>query len=276
MITQSIYGDNESPRKSRNKSSGFRAGILALSALLLTLAGSIAGAQQTVSVNFVGGHTGAFPANMDPTETAGVLPVANWNQAAGNNGTASALVDSTGAATPFAVTWKSPNTWSNGIADAPGNVRLLKGYLDTGGNGSNPANTSFTVSGLSAANTYSIYVYATGANTGRSGTYSIGTQTFYLQDNGVADGSSFTAGDLHYRHCAHSGELRHLHRLRTNDVHGDRHARRCRRRRFPLAHERLPDHSSSAAACRSHRACGDQRGQHRVPDMERGIGSREL
>ena len=193
MSKQYIFRESQHSRRNGARASGLAAGFAAVFGLVFLLVGSMAHAQQpVVSVNFVGGYGGNTPANMDATETAGVLPVANWNQAVGNTGSQSTLADSAGAPTAFSVAWTSPNTWANGATDTPGNIRMFKGYLDTGGNGSAPAATSFTVSGLDAASTYSVYVYASGGNTGRSGIYSIGSQTFYLADNGVADGSSFT------------------------------------------------------------------------------------
>ena len=191
MARQYIHRGYDNPAKSGARASLSRFGLLPVIGLLLLLAGSLA-KSQTVSVNFVGGYSGNQPANMDPTEVAGVVPVANWNQAVGQSGSLTGLVDSTNAATPFSVTWTSPNTWATGVADAPGNARMLKGYLDSGGVGSAPANTSFTVAGLDANATYSVYVYSVGAETGDSGIYTIGSQTFYLLNNGISDGSNFT------------------------------------------------------------------------------------
>ena len=189
MITQFIRGKNESPRKSRPKMSGFRAGVLSASALLLTLGASFAGAQQIISVDFQGGANSVVTP-MAPTEVAGFVPVANWNNAPTKTGTLATVTDSTGAtATGVSVTWNAPaGTWGNGLPDVAGDSRLLKGYLDTGANGSAP--TTVTVSGLTAANTYSIYVYSTGDSGGRSGKYSVGGQTFYLAE---------LAGDLTYQ-----------------------------------------------------------------------------
>jgi hypothetical protein len=70
------------------------------------------------------------------------------------------LVDDTGTATVAGVTWKADNVWEESITDAPGNVRMMKGYLDNG----NQDTTTVTVSGLpSDPNGYTVYVYADGA-----------------------------------------------------------------------------------------------------------------
>ncbi|GEM_PF-612178 len=121
-----------------------------------------------ISINFVGRGTA-----MSASESAGVVPATNWNQATGaTNTTGLHLVDSTGASTGATVTWKSNNVWSLPITDAPGNVRMMEGYLDT----SASSVTTVTVASLpAAANGYTLYVYADGDNGGanRSATYQI-------------------------------------------------------------------------------------------------------
>ena len=165
-----------------------RFALSALTLLSLLWLGVTAQAQpQTVSVDFVGGYGGNQPANMAPTDVAGVLPVANWNNAEGAAGTLATLVDSAGAATPLSATWNSPNTWANGVADGPGDNTMMHGYLDTGGNGSAP--TTVVVSGLVASATYSVYVYVAPDSGGKSGQYSIGGQTFYLAEIGGFNGT---------------------------------------------------------------------------------------
>jgi hypothetical protein len=109
---------------------------------------------------------------MASTETAGVVAKSNWNQASGaNNSSPLALVDETGAATTATITWTADNVWQQSITDSPGNVRMMKGYLDNG----NQDTTTVTVTGLSPdPNGYAIYVYADGSTSGtNTGTYRI-------------------------------------------------------------------------------------------------------
>ena len=69
----------------------------------------------------------------------------HWNNASGASSTTGlALVDSTGAATSATVTWTANNTWQLPITDQPGNVRMMKGYLDDG----NGSTTTVSVTGL--------------------------------------------------------------------------------------------------------------------------------
>jgi Bacterial Ig domain len=81
-----------------------------------------------IAVNFVSYAVTA----MAPSEVAGLVPQANWNQALGttNSGTLTNLLDQSGTATTAGVEWTSPNTYSNSIPDEPGDNRMMKGYLD--------------------------------------------------------------------------------------------------------------------------------------------------
>lgn len=69
--------------------------------------------------------------------SAGAIPVpaAGWNNANGNTGNLSALIDNTGAPTAAAVSWTSANTWSSGATLTTGNGQLTRAYLDDGAGG---------------------------------------------------------------------------------------------------------------------------------------------
>jgi hypothetical protein len=121
-----------------------------------------------ISIDFVGG---GIP--MESAEIAGVFPAAHWNSCADASGTLSALVDSEGTAWPAAVTWNGGGVWQLPIADAPGDTRMMIGYLD-------PRTTSIVaVTGLPGrliASGYDVYVYTNGdvpIDTTRAASYSI-------------------------------------------------------------------------------------------------------
>jgi hypothetical protein len=131
---------------------------------------------------------------MTATEMAGFKPATHWNSASGLNGTVPALVLSGGTATTAAVAWSSPfvsgttGVWHIGFPDAPGDVRMMNGYLDP----SNPAMPgTVTVSGLPAsvaAAGYDVYVYALGDIsyvTTRTYKYTIGATSFTVSQTGV-------------------------------------------------------------------------------------------
>ncbi|MFZ3215816.1 MAG: hypothetical protein WA192_07135 [Candidatus Acidiferrales bacterium] len=110
-----------------------------------------------ISIDFVGSDV-----VMGTTEVAGVVAEPNWNNASGaSSATALPLVNSTGSATTAAATWSAGNVWELPITDQPGNVRMMKGYLDD----ATGATTTVSVTGLpTSATGYQVYVYADGDN----------------------------------------------------------------------------------------------------------------
>jgi hypothetical protein len=129
---------------------------------------------------------------MAAAESAGVKPSTHWNSAAGTSGTLSSLAAGDGATTTAAATWNVPvvsgqaGSWSVFIPDAPGDVRMMNGYLDPWANAS-PA--TVTVSGLPAAMSggYDVYVYCYGqvdSGVTLSYQYKIGSTTHSVQQTG--------------------------------------------------------------------------------------------
>ncbi len=148
------------------------------------------------SINFSSNNGGPNTTPMDPTEVAGVDMVANWNNSAllspGNgghsntNGAPAPLVDSAGNAISATVDWQgSGNGWASGIADTPGDFRMMKGYLDTG----DTSTHTITVAGLSPTKSYLVYVYDAPAEAGRIGSYTIGGTTYYIATAGNFNGT---------------------------------------------------------------------------------------
>ena len=167
---------------------------------------------RTISIDFVGGTPMAVPASggaggkggnggrggsaattvliaapaMAPTEVAGVKPVARWNSAPGSIGTLDNLVQSDGGQSSASATWNSPSgtnatgVWKNRFPDAPGNVRMMNGYLDPT---SSEAPATVLIRDLPADMAtagYDVYVYASGdfsTSTTRNYTYAIGASS---------------------------------------------------------------------------------------------------
>ena len=132
-----------------------------------TLSVTSSSSTNVISIDFVG-----LGVPMGSAEVVGVVPKSNWNNASGaNNSTPLALADETGLPTAAAVTWSSDDVWSEPITDAPGNIRMMKGYLDNGNQNAAVVN----VTGLPPdPNGYSVYVYADGAAGGsNTGIYQI-------------------------------------------------------------------------------------------------------
>jgi hypothetical protein len=135
-----------------------------------------------ISIDFVGSGTA-----MASTELAGVVAKSHWNNAnAASSSSPLALVDETGSATSATVSWNSDNVWSTPITDQPGNVRMMKGYLDTGSGHT----STVTVSGLASSSSgYNVYVYADGDNAvaTRSATYQISGTAIATTSIGLTD-----------------------------------------------------------------------------------------
>jgi hypothetical protein len=134
----------------------------------------------------------AAPA-MLAAEVAGFRPASNWNSAPMNAGLLANLVFADGTATAATLTWASaamgtnPGVWKNAFPDAPGDARMMNGYLDP----TTPATpASIVVSGLPATITtggYDVYVYTFGnipSATTRTYGYAIGTTMFTVSQTG--------------------------------------------------------------------------------------------
>ncbi len=165
-------------------------------------AGGMGGAHQVIiSIDFIGGSVPAggtsggtlvaAPA-MGATETAGVKAAVNWNGAANIMGTLANLREADGTATAATVTWNSPvsagnpGEWINGYADAPGNTRMMNGYLDPT---SSTAPATVKIAGLPAPVTggYDVYVYTLGdlpSTSTRTYQYAIGATTTTVSQTG--------------------------------------------------------------------------------------------
>jgi hypothetical protein len=143
---------------------------------------------QVISINFDGSGPGSpgtqpGPYDLAPTEVAGALPRANWNNVLSQNGTTSNLILATGAATTASVQVSgSTNAWS--LPDPvpfTTDGTLMRGYLDSG----NTTTTTVTVSGLDASfSRYNVWVYFDGDNTtnNRVSSFTLGGLTVFGQD----------------------------------------------------------------------------------------------
>lgn len=143
----------------------------------------------TISIDFVGSSA----ASMAAAEAAGARPASHWNAAFGaTRSTPQALVDATGAGTSATVTWSAAGgTWQLPTTDQPGNVRMMKGYLDTTSTNA----STVSVTGLPGAS-YDVYVYADGDNKiyERSARYTISGPGITTTTIGLTDGASVNFG----------------------------------------------------------------------------------
>src|SRR5262245_7110140 len=131
-------------------------GRVGLAVALSLAVGSVArGQTAAVSINFTATGGPNPGANLQPSEVAGFVPLANWNNVDASNATTSNLINHTGASTGVSVTIAgSTNSWSIPAANLPssGGVttpdgKMMQGYVDT----SATSTTTITLTGLNAA-----------------------------------------------------------------------------------------------------------------------------
>ena len=184
----------------------FPSAIIAVFVIWLTSSACLLTTSQAgvISLSFVRNSNGV--GEMAPTDVAGVIPVANWNTATQANSNAEidgiTLVNDAGGLTPATATWQTgANAWSVATAGAgsPGDMIMMTGYLDQGGNGENQFNT-VTVTDIPYS-IYDVYLYHSssgGAN--RSARYNangIDLFTRNLDPANTFDGFVFDQHDYH-------------------------------------------------------------------------------
>ncbi|MET0225171.1 MAG: PQQ-binding-like beta-propeller repeat protein [Dokdonella sp.] len=138
-----------------------------------------------IGIDFVGNGT-----PMGALESAGVVAIPNWNEAAAASGSNLALADETGTLTGATASWSADAVWALGIADTPGDFRMMNGYLDATDNAS-----TLTVADLPDDPAgYYVYVYADGDNAGdtRAGEYAISGPGTTAQSIEITDAANAT------------------------------------------------------------------------------------
>jgi hypothetical protein len=154
-------------------------------------------------------------ASSSVTEAAGLLGTANWNNLAGGTGSATDLINDSGAATAAAVDWSSNNTWRSGIGNrnnaTGGDSQLMNGYLDylDGAEPTDHVVPTITVNGLDAAlgsDLYDVYVYIQGDSSQvRGGEWTVNGVTKSLVDDAPFDGT-YVAGENYLKFSGISGD----------------------------------------------------------------------
>ena len=149
--------------------------------------------QKTIGIHFsgrqwsVGGDT---PEALAYTDTAGVVPQQNWNNAnpSGYNSGGTAQItgpnpgvisDSSGAPTEVTFSYAAQGMWSVDQSTWTGNQQLMNGYSDVEGSG----NGQYTLGNLPYS-PYNVYVYISSDTDGRTAGVNIngGSNTYLLTD----------------------------------------------------------------------------------------------
>ena len=178
-------------------------------------------APMIISIDFVGGQPNGASAPsgtvvMDPSESAGARPATHWNSATSSAGTLSSLISAIGSTTSASASWNvsaldGVDTWSVSFTDAPGDTRMMNGYLDP-----RAINLHATVSvtGLPdlMSSGYDVYVYCYSYMSlpdTLSYQYNIGSTTYSVTQKGpsaktfpgyvlASGGDAGTAGEGNY------------------------------------------------------------------------------
>jgi autotransporter-associated beta strand protein len=143
---------------------------------------------RSIGINFEGGANGGAPTSLLPTDTAGVVAQANWNNANGNTGTttnvdspiAATVVDSSGASTAVTLAFTSNNVYGVGQTITNGDSKLMNGYLDL--SNANATTTSVALTNLPYA-TYNIYAYVGSDANGRVGHGTVNGSSIFFTTN---------------------------------------------------------------------------------------------
>ncbi len=167
--------------------------------------------QGVISIDFVGQET-----PMQAAEVAGVVARPNWAPAMGNEGVMMGLLDETGTSTSVGLDWSSNGTWQlQDVVDAPGSVRMMKGYLDAQGSGE----TTIAIRDLPAnADGYDVIIYADGDNTTntRSGLYKIIDDVDAMQNAVIEDLPNTDFGGTFFRSFNGPGNYTVMHVTATS------------------------------------------------------------
>ncbi len=144
--------------------------------------------QMVIGLDFVGGQSGASTTSMSRYESAGVVSQSRWNNLTGSSGSGTTITNSSGATVSgVTVTYSSTNTWADpAVSDTAGNNRMMRGYLDINTNG---ASTTVTVNGLGNLGYYDLYVYTAGDGNNRVGKFTVGSQSYWMNDNATFSGT---------------------------------------------------------------------------------------
>lgn len=166
--------------------------------------GSTPASAQSLGLKFAADDPADGTSMMNPTDVAGVVPRANWNNLFTNVGTdvGGLLYDNngTGVSSGVTVTYSGPNTWRSGgnnmFPEGP-NRKLLNGYLDSN-NATGEGNiSSVTVNNIDAAfrsPAYDVYVYFVSDSTAdRGGGYTLndGNNTILKYGSTMAGPTAF-------------------------------------------------------------------------------------
>lgn len=172
--------------------------VLALTSALALLAGIASNSWAATSVggSFIG--RGADPGDiLAPSEVAGVVPQANWNNIDSGTtfkGTTAPMLDSAGNFTAVRIIYDCSDSWNSDGGSTTPDEKLMKGIIKANPEPDlAPANNSdrvqFTITNLSPSTAYNVIVYTVENGTQAKMALTVGATTYYIGEEAVFSGT---------------------------------------------------------------------------------------
>jgi hypothetical protein len=184
-----------------------RTALVVIGTSLLIGAASSSSAATSIGASFVGRN--ATPADvLAPTDSAGVVAQSNWynvfDDGSTFDGTTAGLMDSAGAFTSVKIIYDASDSWSSDGPTVTPDDKLMKGIIKANPDPdtvpiNNTDTMKFVITNLPPSGTFNVIVYAMENEAGAEADISIGSTTYYLEQQNNFDGNftqatSTTAG----------------------------------------------------------------------------------
>ncbi len=151
------------------------------------------GHAESYGINFLGNTSGKV------TGSAGVIPIANWNNITNSTFTSGIIQSSDGlSSATLTLSGAASRTWNSGTVNDGGNGSLFNGYMDLGANNNvGSVVTATTVIGGLSGSQYDVFIYVQadaarpGSNTDYLPNYTINGTRYYTATLGGGGFSGF-------------------------------------------------------------------------------------
>jgi len=164
----------------------FKLTLAILTAGLLIGANSSSWAATSIGAQFIGRNTTALADILAPSETAGVVPQANWNPIDSGGtfkGTSISLLDSAANFTSVKIKYDADDSWNSDGGTATPDQKLMKGEIKA--NNPNAFDRVLLIVTNVPAGTYNVLVYGTVDGVGAQLAVNVGTQTNFIAEENI-------------------------------------------------------------------------------------------
>jgi hypothetical protein len=161
----------------------------------------------SIGVNFgavPGSDPDAAVLNLAPTDAAGVVPAANWNNLTAATGTQAGLTAGDGLATTAAVSWAANGFWAADLSGSSPDQILMNGYID---DGVTAGDTTINFTALPFIGDYDLYIYYGSDVNDRTGRAIVGSTITHFATNTNPFDGTFTLATTEDDGAADNGEV---------------------------------------------------------------------